>query len=149
MEPTQETLVDLDRAIIDLKNKKATIVTRKQKLELDSSKIKDLMSDPNLVGPEHGSFSVQRNIIKRNLSNIEMEIREINLEIKEKTKLRIYIDDNLRNKKKTSASESLQHQELLKLKEKYQSFASDNTRISSMRIMASQLVEQLDLIINL
>jgi len=145
--PTLENEVDLERSILDLKTKKAGYVGSKTQLQLDVANIKDILNNPNSTEYETKEATNMRVVTRNTLSQLEHQIKAVNLEIISKRKLLIAIASHLRNNKKQIKSDDKMINQLITLKEKYAAFASDNTRISSMRLMASQLTEELESII--
>ena len=77
----------------------------------------------------------------------QMEIKEVNLKIGTKRKLLIAVDNHLKKAKTNLDSENIIVEKIEELKEKYSSFSADHTRISSMRVMAAEVVKELNAIL--
>lgn len=145
--PTEENVVDLEQSIFDLKRQKAEVVADKCSKQLKVGELKDKLNDPKTEGKEFRKLTEKRIIIKNELSEIELKIRKINLEIDGKRKLLVSCQSHVKSQKNKSKSEETTLEMVKSLRDKYQHFSSDHTRVSSMRIMASQMVEELDTII--
>lgn len=143
-DPTEQNQVDLERSIIDLKQKKSTFVAKKIKKQVKISELKDILNNPHHDKNDYNKAIDKRIKLKKDLESLEMSIREVNTEIGTKRKLLIAVDDHIRANKKGAASENDTLKHISLIKEKYSKFAADNTRISSMRVMAAEFVRELE-----
>lgn len=145
--PTVDNAVDLERSIIDLKAEKAVFVSEKMAKQLIASHLKDQLNNPRISTNEHIEATKGRVLIKSELTGLEMEIKEVNLKIGTKRKLLIAVDNHLKKAKTNLDSENIIVEKIEELKEKYSSFSADHTRISSMRVMAAEVVKELNAIL--
>ncbi len=146
--PTEEDSVNLERSIIDLKSKKAAIVSRKMVKTLDTANTKELLSNPHIELDEFKNQSAIRIIQKAELQEIEAQIKEVNLEIGNKRKLLISIQSHLKTTSNSLKADENLTNGIIELRDKYSDFAGDHTRVSSMRLMASNFTDELNNIIN-
>lgn len=142
-DPSEQNQVDLERSILDLKKKKSKFVEKKIKKQLKASELKDILNNPHLEKEDYTNAIDKRIKVKNSLSELEGLIIEINIEIGTKRKLLIAVSDHLRGKKQIGVSEDGTLKKIAIIKEKYSQFAADNTRVSSMRIMAAKFVREL------
>jgi len=142
--PNEGTSVDLERAILELKNKKTKLITEKTNNELT---LGELRSEREKINPksERGiEITNERAKLKHKAAKIEIQIKEINQEVKNKRMLLLEVNNFLKANKQTDKSLD----KLTRLKDKYREFSADNTRVASMRIMASKFADELESIIN-
>jgi hypothetical protein len=89
-------------------------------------------------------------VLKNEASRVELEIKILNEEIRFKTQLRLEVDNHVRTREKKSQNVDEKFiVKLTQLKEKYSSFSKDKTRIASMRIMAAEIRDDFDSLLNL
>lgn len=145
--PTQDDLIDLKRVILDIKNEKSIHIRAKIKQQGILSKINSILNDPKLEKEDYEKARMQKKVVKKELEKLELFIQIINNNRNKKQKLLEAVEFELRKNKNINKEDNKVIQSLLQLRKEYQDFSSDHTRISSMRIMASQLVEKLDKIL--
>ncbi len=142
--PTPENEVDLERSIIDLKATKSGYVGAKILKEAEATQWKDKLNQPGISQAEYKTAKFERNEVRHKLEAIEVDIRNINLEIAGKRKLLIAVQGHLRGNKQDDKLMG----EISALREKYATFAADSSRIASMRRMAAEFALELETIIN-
>lgn len=145
--PTKKDLLNLDSKILDLKLKKQEFV--KSKLNAQNSLIimQSKYQGVQYNSPEFNHIKEDRKKLKIELQKIELEIKGINDELKYKNKLKNEVVYHLKNSKTLEADTDKTYKMLIQLKEKYNSFSKDRTRVSSMRIMASEFKDEIEKII--
>jgi len=146
--PTAKDLFNLDEKIIELKANKQKLIGSKISVEGSLSILANKYNKVEFGGTEFYKIKDDRQKLKTEANQIEMKIRKINEEIAYKVKLKQEIEFHLKGKKASVPDDKVVRQ-LKNLKEKYNSFAKDKTRVSSMRIMASEFRDELEEIINL
>lgn len=144
--PTKQDLLMVESLLLNLKNKKNELVTRKINIQNSLSSCHDKYKNTDFNGREFLKIKEQRVKLKSIFNEIELELRKVNEEINFKRKLQLEIQFFLKNNNTLETSEDLNKLDI-KIKDlikKYKSFAKDRTRISSLRVMASEIVEELE-----
>lgn len=146
MEATHNNLIDIRSNINDLNEKKRSLGMEKQTLEAQLSVIRNKIRGRvgRMPPPEYQALTRKQGEIYQKVLNINQQIIDIKSEISKKSILEMNIDNELNSSvpEKITITSKLQT-----LKSKYMAFASDMTRVSSMRVMASQVAEEIDAII--
>ena len=141
--PTNQTSLDLDRAILGLKHKKDAIVAKKIEARLKLGDLRDQRDGMNIHSSEAVAITAERKTIKKKVYDWELEIKDINGERKNKLMLLTEVNNFL----KSGEKDDKMVVKLEQLRLKYLDFAGDNTRVSSMRIMANKIADELETII--
>lgn len=145
--PTAKDLLLLDEKIIELKAQKRKLITDKVNAERTLTVLQGKYAGLVYNGPEFMKVKEDRNAVKADYLKVELAIRKINEEIAYKTSLKNEVQFHISGKKSIPINDKAVRQ-LIALKEKYNSFAKDRTRVSSMRIMASEIRDELEKIID-
>ncbi len=137
-----EEKINIERSVLLLKSKKNTLVTRKIKLQEELGNLRD-KRDYEICSNELNTIYIDRKVLKNELHNLEIEIKDINLSIKKKNILanEVTIIENASVKQHPIVNE------IESLRSKYREFSKDYTRINSMRIMATEFEQSLEKII--
>ncbi len=146
--PTAKDLLLLDEKLIELKGKKRELITAKVSAERTLSVLQGKYNGCVYGSQEFMKIKADRNAVKQDYLQVELKIRGVNEEIAYKANLRNEVQFHLSGKK-VSPINDLATKKLVALKEKYNSFAKDRTRVSSMRIMAAEVRDELEKIIDL
>lgn len=146
--PTAKDLLNLDEKIIELKGKKRELITAKVSAERTLSVLQGKYNGLVYNSEEFLKIKADRNAVKKDYLQVELEIRKINEEIAYKANLRNEVQFHLSGKKVSLITDKAVKQ-IIVLKEKYNSFAKDRTRVASMRIMAAEVRDELEKIIDL
>lgn len=128
---------DIERSIIELKARKSELGARKAKLQNDVSETKEMLRTVLQNHPTHTALIHRKKNLVAEMDEVELEIIKLKKEISKRSVLKseaVGIMDNPQSKAVVA---------LTTMRDEYQSFASDKTRVSSMRIMASQVAERL------
>jgi len=143
------TLIDIEKSIADLMTTKSRLSTRKKQIELQLSQYKSRVRNApgNLPAKEYKSICRKQDEIKAEMFDIDNQITDINSQIYKKNSLHQEVAIHLKNGNINTENGGSVKSRLIKLRDHYLSFSADNTRVSSMRIMASQIAEQLEVII--
>lgn len=141
---TKQSMLDLERAINDLDSKRSDIVLVKMEKENRLSEITNKIRGSNgrLATQEYQALCRKQKSIKEEILSIEFELKKFTTEIRNKSTLK----DQIRTELNITSSNSIKGQ-LIELKEEYISFSADATRVSSMRTMAAQFAEKLEILI--
>lgn len=129
----------VEEEINQLTASKEPLVNKKKEIELELSELNNKIRVNGFIDQnEYANICKRQDDLKRIKHGVEQQLLSLKQQVRnkqtEKDKLTI-------QGKKFSSSEIKQC--LLGLREKYMSFASDTTRVSSMRAMASKFVEEL------
>jgi len=142
---TKNNLLLIEQCIISLKKEKNNVVEIKTRLESNLRELSDKYSDVIFNSKEFLEIKKLRKNLKTNVTGIEARIRKINNEIAEKNKLKLEVEFYLNNNRSLEGKEDLEKvkQRMEELIKKYKEFAKDRTRISSLRVMASEISDEL------
>lgn len=146
--PTAKDLLNLDEKLIELKSQKRELITAKVNAERTLSVLQGKYNGLAYNSEEFMKVKADRNAVKKDYLQVELQIRKINEEIAFKANLRNEVQFHLSGKKGSIITDKAVRQ-IIQLKEKYNSFAKDRTRVSSMRIMAAEVRDELEKIIDL
>lgn len=127
--PTQEDLLNLQRAILELSSKRNRLVQRK------------IVLQQALQSPQ----TKHKKELKRTVTELELELKKVNDEKNFKNQLRLEVEAHLRNNKQFASSEAMRivSNRIEALRKKYNEFTKDKTRIASLRIMAAEFSDEL------
>ena len=144
--PTKENLLMLEGMILEIKKKKNDLVASKVSFENILSKLKANYSTTTYKSKEFKELKIDEQKIKDELSSIEMKIKSINEELGYKNKLKLEVEYHIKHNKKLEGGEDLKKivEKILSLKIKYSDFTKDRTRIASLRVMASEFIDDLE-----
>jgi len=144
--PTKKDLLMIDGLILEIKNKKNTLIQRKVNLQIALSKARNEYKDVDFNSKEFKRIKNTRQNLKDCFNKIELEIKTLNEELDYKNKLRQEIEFHLAHNKSLEGKEDLEKitKKILALKVKYSNFTKDRTRIASLRVMASEVLEELE-----
>lgn len=145
--PTTQNKVDLERSILSLKDKKACFVSQKIEYQETAGILKDKVNGLHNTEEGYDVAVAARTVNKRTLTSLETDIKEVNAEINKKHQLLLSVNHHLSIKKKLEKGELKLLDAITSLKKEYLVFASDRSRISSMRAMASEVALKLENII--
>lgn len=143
--PTYEDLKNIDTKLIEIKQKKNKLVARKMKLQDSLSKYSEKYKAIDFNSSEFKSNKITRQSLKEQMSLVELDIKSFNEELAFKNKLRLEVVHFLKHSPKAKSDDvERMTKQLVGLKNKYQDFTKDRTRIASLRIMASEFISELE-----
>lgn len=144
--PTKKDLTFVENLILTLRSKKNKLIERKIIIQDNLSKLKEKYQEVDLKSKEFYEIKNKRQEFKEIFNEIEIEIKSINDELNYKNKLKLEIEFHLKHNKQLEGKEDLDKitTKIKALKVKYANFAKDRTRIASLRIMASEIIDELD-----
>lgn len=145
--PTKKDLLLLDEKLIQLKADKRKLIDQKVSAERTLSVLQAQYLGLAYNSPEFLETKSKRNAVKQEYFKIEHEIRKINEEIAYKSGLRNEVQFHLGGKKCDILINDKAIARLIGMQEKYNAFSKDRTRISSLRVMAAEVRDELDKII--
>lgn len=138
------TVTDIEEEIIKLQSQRDVFMLNKKQYETELSKLNAKVRSRTefLSENDYDSICRRQRTIKNSLNTIQITLTEYKKKIGEK----VILKEKLRNSLRPDSDTTLIDRIIL-LKDKYADFASDGTRVSSMRTMASQISQELELII--
>jgi len=141
---TRQNVYDIERAITDLHEKKAELVNTKKELQnkLTTLTNKVRTNGRKLNDVEYRKLCSQQEKTMQEVVKIDNEIILIKNDISRKSTLKQEIQSTFKSNENEDVVVSL-----TAIKDHYISFAADRSRISSMRAMASEFVEKLEVVI--
>lgn len=147
--PTRKDLLKVDELILNLKNKKNKLVSRKISIQSQLGDLNTLYKSVEFRSSEFNAVKSKRASLKLIANGIELEIQDANEELIFKNKLRQEVEFYLKNNKTQCSSSDFDAIEtkIKDLKRKYGAFAKDRTRIASLRVMALEFIEELERIL--
>lgn len=144
---TKKDILIIEDKLFCLKQQKDEAVKRKLNLESSLSHHQNIYKNITHKGQEFNNNKQRRQIIKNELREIELVLSKIKVESKrlnlDKAAIDVYIRENgdILNVSKDLDKLNIKIKNLIS---KYKKFAKDRTRISSLRVMASELVDELE-----
>lgn len=147
--PTKKDLFNLEQTIIELKGKKSILIKSKISNEAQLRKFKEKYQNVDFESKEFFEIKQKRSNLKKAATSFELKIKKINEELRVKNRLKNEVKHFLSTKKSLEGGEDLERviKKLEILKKKYKDFTKDRTRISSLRIMASEFVSEIEKIL--
>ena len=147
--PTHKDLLFIENLILEIKNKKRILVRTKIGLQTKLSTLQNKYIDVKYLSAEFESIKEERLEVKSAVNSLEIKIKSINDELSFKNQLKNEIVFHIKHNKNLIGQKDLDKVvfKINLLKKKYADFAKDRTRISSLRIMASEIIEELEKII--
>lgn len=144
--PTSKNLLMLEELILDIKAKRNVLINRKIIIQNSLSNLKNNYKDVDFEGKKFKEIKNKRQNLKIVFNEVELKLKKLNDELILKNKLKLEIEFHLKNNKKLEGSEDLERvsKKILELKVKYSNFSKDRTRISSLRVMACEFIDELE-----
>lgn len=149
--PSKKDLLLVEQLILDVKSKKNKLIKTKIGLQNQLSQLQEKYKEVDYQGNEFNKIKSKRVDVKTAVTNLDIKIKSLNDELNVKNKLKNEIVFHLKHHKSLEGKEDLD-KVILKikdLKKKYSAFAKDRTRISSLRIMASEFMDELENVIKI
>jgi len=144
MEISEQTKLEIERAVSNLMDKKAELTTAKKQYELKISLLNSRVRGKTLSAAEYSSVCEEQNVCKAEMLNLQVKINELNADIQKKRNLGEDVRIQLGKVKVKTLNLTAIIDNLIVLRDNYMSFASDVTRVSSTRVMASKFSEELN-----
>lgn len=143
---TENTLIDIDRSIGDIETKRSKLLLRKRECETQMAQYKSRIRSSKLRLPpkEYKDVCRKQDELRKEIHDTEKGIVEADGEIRKRYVLKDEV--RLQLKQNGTLGEPMKER-LIKIRDHYLQFSGDNTRVSSMRIMASQFAEEIEALI--
>ena len=138
-----ERKLSIENDISNLSLERSPLVIRKQEIELELATYKNRIRGNHLPKDEYNEICQWQ----RALSQEKLDIEKKFLEINDK-KLKLEKERERLHLKIKQLPDSMTNDSLIGLRDKYMAFASDTSRVSSMRAMASKFVEEIQSLLN-
>lgn len=147
--PTKKDLLNLDSRILDIKSKKQGLIQKKISLQDQLGSLNDIYKQVVYKSDEFNAVKNKRAKLKAQYNEIELKIQSLNEELSFKNKLRLEVEFHLKNNKPVTGNEEIDqiNNKIAILKKRYSDFSKDRTRISSLRVMASEFISDLEWLI--
>jgi len=144
--PTKENLHTIESLILDIKQKRNDYINRKVSLQNSLSQLRDKYREVEQGSKDYHRIKNTRQNVKNHLNNLELKIKGLNDELLFKNKLRLEIEFHLKHNKRLEGKEDLDRviNKITAMRTKYNEFAKDRTRISSLRVLALEFVSDLE-----
>ena len=144
--PTKKDLLMIENLILDIKSKKSALIKRKIDIQNALSYHKNEYKHVEYNSTGFMRIKNARQNLKDCFNKIELELKELNDELNFKSRLRGEIEFHLAHNKSLEGKEDLDKliSKIHFLKVKYSNFTKDRTRIASLRVMASEIFDELD-----
>ena len=144
--PTKKDLLMIDGLILEIKAKRSTLIKRKLDIQNALSYHKNEYKDVGYNSAGFMKIKNSRQKLKECFNKIELELKGLKDELDFKSRLRGEIEFHLAHNKSLEGKEDLDKltAKIRILKLKYSNFTKDRTRIASLRVMASEIYDELD-----
>lgn len=143
MKVSEQNILDLELSINTLIEQKGELSFQKKELEIKNSSLKNqIRTGGYMPDALYKSICDQQNRAKKDVLSVERAISELAIEIRNKSTLKDQLKIQLRQQNGVNIKESLTD-----LRDYYINFASDKSRVSSMRAMGAEFAEKLEVLI--
>ena len=144
--PTKKDLLLIEELILKAKEKKNKIIATKISFQNELEQLKMKYREVQFRSQKFYEIKERRSVIKDKLASLELKISSINNELFEKNKMKnevlFFLKNNISVDEKKEVDLLINN--IKELKKKYSEFTSDRTRIASLRVMASEFIQELD-----
>jgi hypothetical protein len=138
-----ERKLSIENDIANLSLDRTPLIIRKQEIELELAAYRNRIRGNHLPQDEYNEICQWQRVLGQEKLDIEKKFLEINDKKLKLEKERERLHQKIKQLPNSSLNDSL-----VELRDKYSAFASDTTRVSSMRAMASKFVEEIQSLLN-
>jgi hypothetical protein len=143
MEVTEQNILDVELAINTLVQQKEKLVFDKKEVDLKNSILNNqVRSGGKIQDTKYKKICEEQNKLKKSGLQIERAISSISMEIIKKNGLKEQLKLEFKKHKNIETKERL-----VQMRDYYINFASDKTRVASMRAMGAEFAEKLESLI--
>lgn len=143
MTNTRQSIIDIQVSINNLNQQKDKLIFDKREIELKHSSIKtEIRTSKRMPDHEYNKLCREQDSLRKDLMLLERAISEIAVEIMKKTTLQDQLKLDLKGQPNTDIK-----RDLIKTRDHYIGFASDKTRVASLRAMSAEFAEKLEVLI--
>ncbi len=145
MEITEQSILDMELAINILVEQKGKLNFDKREVELKNSLLNNqIRASGKMPDIKYKKICEEQNKLKKSQLQIERAMGDLSTEIMKKSTLKEQLKSELKKKKNIDTKEKL-----VEMRDYYINFASDKTRVASMRAMGAEFAEKLESLIKL
>jgi hypothetical protein len=143
MDNLQQNIIDIEETINILIQQKEKLICDKREIELENSIINSQVRvGGRFKDVEYKKICNQQNKLRKNSFKLERSISDLSIEIMKKSTLKEKLKLEFNSQKKIDVK-----LKLTELRDYYINFASDKTRVSSMRAMSAEFAEKIEVLI--
>lgn len=143
MNNLEQTIIDLEEAITTLNQQKDKLIFDKREIELENSILNTkVRTGGRMHEVKYKNICDQQTKLRKDSLKIEKAISEISIEINKKSTLK----DKLKLEYKQQQKFDIKSK-LVEMRDYYINFASDKSRVSSMRAMSAEFAEKIEKLI--
>lgn len=137
-------LIDLEYSANDIKSEISDLVVEKKSLEFSMSQLRNKLNNRRLTQSELDKINKRREKLRTDILNLDSKILDLKKDLRHKSVLQHDVKINIDKVGRDEIIDGIES-----MKRKYSEFSQDLTRVSSMRVIASQVVDELDKILQL
>jgi len=138
-----QSIIDLQVSINNLNQQKDKLIFDKRQIELKHSIIKtEIRTNGRMPDHEYNQLCKEQGNLRKDLMLLEKAISEIAIEIIKKTTLQDQLKLDLKGSRQTDIKK-----DLINMRDHYIRFASDKTRVASLRAMSAEFAEKLEVLV--
>ena len=143
MEITEQTILDVEVSINTLIQQKEKLVFDKKEIELKNAVLNNqVRSGGRMHDVKYKQLCEQQSKLKKDALKIERAISELSIEIMKKSTFKDQLRAEFKKQQKIDV-----RQKLTEMRDYYINFASDKTRVASMRAMGAEFAEKVEVLI--
>jgi chromosome segregation ATPase len=136
----------LREQLSDLEEERAGLIHQKKSIEQELAElVNEIRLCPRMEPQKYKRFITRQNDAKRQMATVEGALAAIKAKKQRLHDLLAAVGSDASTKAEKAHSLRLQ---IVLLRDKYIEFGSDNTRVSSMRLMATQFAQDLELLLS-
>ena len=137
-----DTKASLREQLAEIEEERASLIQQKKGLETELSELtNEIRLCPRMEPNKYRRFIARQNDAKRGMATVEAALAAIRVKRQRINDLLNAVGSDASAKAEKAHSLRLQ---IVLLRDKYIEFGSDNTRVSSMRLMATQFAQELE-----
>ena len=143
MEITEQTILDVEVSINTLIQQKEKLVFDKKEIELKNAVLNNqVRAGGRMHDVKYKQICEQQSKLKKDALKIERAISELSIEIMKKSTFKDQLRAEFKKQQKIDV-----RQKLTEMRDYYINFASDKTRVASMRAMGAEFAEKVEVLI--
>ena len=143
MEITEQNIIDVEIAINTLIQQKEKLVYDKREIELKNSVLNtQVRTGGKMRDVKYKQICDEQNKLRKDSLKLERAMSELSIEIMKKSTLKEQLKMEFKKQQKIDMK-----QKLTEMRDYYINFASDKTRVASMRAMGAEFAEKVEVLI--
>ena len=145
MQVTEQQIIDLESSISTLSQQKGKLIYDKKELELKNSELKSqVRTGGRMHDVKYKRICDEQNLLRSDILKLERSISDLSNEIMKKSDLKNQLTAEFKKQQKSDLKSKL-----IEIRDFYINFASDKTRVASMRAMSAEFAEKVEVLIKL